>query len=157
MGNKSVYSHRLAVSDSEEEKTLFVNRNVDANSLLKSRQSGLSSDNEVENRSIEIVPSTTLDNFCLKNAIANIDILKMDIQGGELTALKGAVDLLTTKKIKTIFSEVFFVEQYESQPLFHDISKFLYDNGFLIQDVYSPFYGNGCLAWADAIFVLDKK
>ena len=85
--------------------------------------------------------------------IDRIDILKMDIQGGEYEALKGLHKMLSQRKIDLIYSEVYFVEQYEGQPLFHDISLLLFQYGYQLQDIYNPIYGNGCIAWADVIFV----
>jgi len=151
--NKAVHRHQLAIASSNETKTFYVNNSIDTNSLLKPRKAGLSSDKQVENRSVINVQAVTLDWFCKQNNIGYIDILKMDIQGGELDALKGAAELLKNGKIGLIYSEVFFVEQYELQPVFHDISKLLYDYGYQLKDIYDPFYGNGCIVWADAIFV----
>lgn len=152
-GNDSRVKHyQLAVSDSNEEKEFFVNKNVDTNSLLKSRKSGLSSDRQVKNITSIRVKTTTLNDFCDSNGINRIDILKMDIQGGELRALRGASKLLEQKKIGIIYLEVYFVEQYENHPLFHDISKYLLQFGFCLQDLYNPIYGKGSIAWADALF-----
>jgi hypothetical protein len=77
----------------------------------------------------------------------------MDIQGAELLALKGAIKLLEEKKIGLIYTETYFRRQYNNQPLFHEISKFLADYGYYIQDIYSPIYGKGSIAWCDAIFL----
>jgi len=156
-GNDSVHCFKLAIAEEEGTKTFYVNRNVDTNSLLKPKLSGLSSDKQVENLSVVTVSSTTLDKFCNENKINQIDILKMDIQGGELAALKGASGLLLHKQVQNIYSEVYFMEQYESQPLFHDISKFLYGFDFSLQDIYSPIYGKGRLAWGDVIFILKNN
>jgi FkbM family methyltransferase len=150
--NRSVHCHSLAVSDSERVTQLYVNRNVDTNSLLKPKEAGLSSDVLVENKSIIDIRTTTLDLFCSQNKIDRIDILKLDIQGGELGALKGAEQLLKENRVGLIYSETYFVEQYEAQPLFHEISSYLHKFGFYLQDIYSPIYGNGNLAWADVIF-----
>jgi FkbM family methyltransferase len=155
--NDSVRCFKLAIAEEEGTKSFYVNRNVDTNSLLKPKQSGLSSDKQVENLSVVTVASTTLDKFCSENNINHINILKMDIQGGELAALKGASGLLHHKQVDNIYSEVYFMEQYESQPLFHDISKYLYGFDFSLQDIYSPIYGKGNLAWGDVIFILNKN
>ena len=40
------------------------------------------------------VPTITIDLFCERHNIKTIDLLKLDIQGGELLALKGAVNML---------------------------------------------------------------
>ncbi|HVM87590.1 MAG TPA: FkbM family methyltransferase [Puia sp.] len=144
---------QMAISSKKEAKDFFVNRSADTNSLYKSNSIGLSSDKLVENVSTIQVNCISIDEFCEENNIQNIDILKMDIQGGELNALKGAVKLLKDQRIKLIYSEVFFVEQYIAQPLFEDISFFLRDFGYHLQDFYDPFYGKGNIVWADTIFV----
>jgi FkbM family methyltransferase len=40
------------------------------------------------------VDAMTLDKICLKNNIKHIDFLKIDIEGGEIAALKGAEEML---------------------------------------------------------------
>jgi FkbM family methyltransferase len=150
--NKSVHCYPFAISNIKSEQVLFVNKSADTNSLFKPQKAGLSSDKEVENKGTIRVPTITIDLFCSENNIRHIDILKMDIQGGELNALKGAENLLTNKLIDLIYSEVFFIEQYESQAFFHDISGFLFQHNYCLQDLYDPFYGKGHLVWADAIF-----
>jgi FkbM family methyltransferase len=142
-----------AIADKKGEAVLYSNFNEDTNSLLPSDKTGLSSDQQVKNKGSITIQTETIDNFCRDNNIHYIDILKMDIQGSELAALKGAVDMLKKKKIKLIYTETYFKQQYQGQPLFHDISSFLYTYGYVIQDIYSPIYGNGSLAWSDAIFI----
>jgi FkbM family methyltransferase len=154
--NLRVNCYPLAMADSDEQKAFYVNANVDTNSLLMPKKTGLSSDSQVENKKQIFVEATTLDRFCSANGIVAIDILKMDIQGGELSALKGAKELLENQRINLIYSETYFVQQYEQQPLFHDVSKFLFDSQFELQDIYSPIYGKGNLAWGDVIFVRKK-
>ena len=100
-----------------------------------------------------IINTETIDSFCSGHKIDKIDILKMDIQGAELMALMGAKKLFEGKKIDLIYTETYFRRQYNNQPLFYEISKFLADYGYYLQDVYSPIYGNGSIAWCDAIFL----
>lgn len=59
-----------------------------------------------------------------------IDILKMDIQGGELLALKGAQSLLEASRIRLLALEVEFKPLYKDQPLFWDICAYLYRFGY---------------------------
>jgi FkbM family methyltransferase len=150
--DKKIHAFQLALAGEEGEKILYVNHNVDTNSLLPSQATGLSSDVQVKNISELPVKTTTLDIFCRDKGIGYIDILKMDIQGGEWAALQGASALLKNGKIGLIYSEVYFIEQYKGQPLFHDISKLLHSYGYYLQDIYSPIYGNDNIAWGDAIF-----
>ena len=56
----------------------------------------------------EKITLTTIDKFCIEKNIQKIDYLKLDIEGHELFALKGASQMIVQKKIKHIqfeFSE----------------------------------------------------
>lgn len=154
--NNNIHCFEKAVVSTSGFKEFFVNKNVDTNSLLKPQKTGLSSDEQVKNLKKIEVEGLVLDEFCDNKNIRHIDILKMDIQGGEFDALKGLQNMLSRSAIDLIFTETYFVEQYETQPLFHDISKLLFNYGYILQDIYNPIYGNGHIAWADVIFVKNK-
>lgn len=151
--DKRVILNNIAVSDHNNKSTLYVNKNVDTNSLLKPQKTGLSSDKQVANVDTIEINNTTLTKYCENKKIETIDILKMDIQGGELNVLKGGKELLSKNKIDLIYSEAYFIEQYENQPLFFEIATHLLSNNYLLQDIYSPIYGNQALAWCDVIFI----
>jgi FkbM family methyltransferase len=151
--NKRVVLNQIAISNHENDVEFFVNVNADTNSLLKPQETGLSSDKQVKNLEKITVPCSTIDAYCKKHQISNIDILKMDIQGGEYNALLGAFEKLESKKIDLVYTESFFVEQYEKAPLFFDIGKLMHQNGYCLQDIYAPNYGNNKIAWCDAIFI----
>ena len=96
----------------------------------------------------------TLDRFCRNHAIPKLNILKLDIQGGELLALQGAVELLARNAIDIIYIEVEFVPHYENQPLFHQIVGFLSGYGYSLYNLYDLVYArNGQLRFGDAIFL----
>jgi FkbM family methyltransferase len=100
------------------------------------------------------------------------ELIKMDIQGGELAALShGGQRLANTLVIQT---EVEFLPLYTGQPLFSDIELFLRGHGFMLHRFYSmrnrmvqpmcltndwhkTVYGQGLsqIVWADAIFIKD--
>lgn len=148
-----IFPHRFAVAAEEGTSTFHVNQNFDTNSLLPSRKSGMSSDKQVETIERTKVKTISLDDFVKQAQIREIDILKMDIQGGELQALRGAERLLEKKRIKLIYLETWFVRQYVGSPLFHDIAAHLSGHGYTLQDLYNPIYSNGSLAWCDAVFL----
>ncbi|MBD2568819.1 FkbM family methyltransferase [Anabaena lutea] len=54
----------------------------------------------------ETVNTTKLDDFCDDNNINKIDFLKLDIEGFELSALKGAYQMIMNGKIKFIQIEI---------------------------------------------------
>lgn len=64
--------------------------------------------------------------------IPGCDFMKLDIQGGELAALRGAENILD--KTLGIEAEVEFLEMYQGQPLFGDVCKYLDNQGFEFVD-----------------------
>jgi hypothetical protein len=98
---------------------------------------------------------------------ADVEYIKIDIQGGELLALSnGQTRLAETLVIQT---EVEFLPMYVGQPLFSEVEMFLRGHGFMLHrffpsvsrvvrpllvnnDIYA---GLNQLVWADAIFVRD--
>lgn len=53
----------------------------------------------------EDVKITTIDNYCIENNIEHIHLLKIDIEGHELNALSGAINMLSNDKIDVITFE----------------------------------------------------
>jgi FkbM family methyltransferase len=98
---------------------------------------------------------------------AGLDMLKIDIQGGELMVFEHATERL--KDALVIHTEVEFLEMYLGQPLFADIDRFLRARGFVIHKFdplvgrdFQPllmsldrYVGHSQLFWADAVFVRD--
>jgi FkbM family methyltransferase len=78
-------------------------------------------------------------------------LLKLDLQGGELDALRGAENLLAATD--AVFVECSFVELYEGQPLADQVICHLRERGFTLGGVYSPHYGeDGVCVQADLLF-----
>lgn len=71
----------------------------------------------------EEIKIETIDSFCNKNNLESIDILKIDIEGHELYALKGAKDLIKNKKIRFIQFE-FGECHIDSKTFFKDFINF---------------------------------
>lgn len=74
------------------------------------------------------VKTQRVDTFCAKNSIARIDFMHLDVQGAELSVLKGCGVLLST--VKCVWMEVEEVALYEGQPLRADVEGFMRANGF---------------------------
>lgn len=89
----------------------------------------------------------------LDTEISNdIDILKLDLQGYELEALKGSVGMLN--RVKLALLEIEFFPLYENQPLFSDIDIFMRANGFRLLNFYDLYtHGDGQLTSGDAIYL----
>ena len=151
--NKKIHLYNIGISNEKGNSVFNVNTGLDTSSFLNSNKTGLNSDAQVQTIQELVLPLTTLDHVVSEEHIDRINILKMDIQGSELNALKGAEKLLIENKIDIIFTETYFIQQYIAQPLFYEIASFLLSYGYVLQDMYNPVYGKGKIAWCDVIFV----
>ncbi|MFG0274083.1 MAG: FkbM family methyltransferase [Phycisphaerales bacterium] len=91
-------------------------------------------------RRTETVPVVTLDDWSDEQGVDRIDFLKLDLQGFELEALKGADRLLRTS-VRAVYSEAQLVELYEDAALFGDLDRFLRDRGFDLYRIQEIFGG----------------
>lgn len=64
--------------------------------------------------------------------IVDVDFLKIDVQGSELSIFQNADRVLADAVL--IQTEVSFVEIYKQQPMFSDVDKFLRSNGYQLHD-----------------------
>lgn len=110
------------------------------------------------------VQTTRLDDL---PSVADADLLKVDVQGGEAMVFEGATNVL--KNVVLIHTEVEFAPLYLRQPLFSDIDQMLRRRGF----IFHRFTGlagrslkpvvvnndvNAAISqalWAEAVFVKD--
>jgi len=95
-----------------------------------------------------------------------IDFLKIDVPGGEMDVLKGAVRVLPTALAVEL--EVEFLPMYQGAPLFGEVDAHMRAAGFQLHtflDVYRPAYkpladaptGRSQTMWADAVYVPDVR
>jgi FkbM family methyltransferase len=61
---------------------------------------------DMGNSDAERVKTVSLDQFCQDHAIDHVDLLKLDVQGQEYSALKGAELLISAGRVGTIFIEL---------------------------------------------------
>jgi FkbM family methyltransferase len=102
------------------------------------------------------VQAVSLDWLCASHGLDRLDILKMDIQGAELLALRGAASLLARQAIGLIALEVLFQPLYRDQPTFWDIADHLRPRGYALQGIHDQRHhavNHAVLRWADAVFV----
>ena len=149
-----VRPHERAVSDVSGTRRLYVNDVDVTNSLLPlvpsaatwARASDRDLDTTVDVRTV------TLDAFCEAEGLTRIDLLKMDIQGGEGLALRGAAGLLSRQAVRLIYVEVLFASLYAGQASFCDLTRILDGHGYGLFGLYNLMYGERGLGWGDAIF-----
>ena len=97
----------------------------------------------------EEVQVCTLDRWCAENHVdpGSVDLIKLDVQGAELKALRGATKLLKTAKL--VFLEVSFVPIYKDCPLYEDIDRFMTKHGYRQAGLYPSDQPHN---WADALY-----
>jgi FkbM family methyltransferase len=84
---------------------------------------------QITDRLITVV---ALDDYCHDNGIDRIDLLKIDIEGGEYDALVGAKALLKSKSIGCLFIEFIEWAAARSGHSGDDITRLLVAAGYLI-------------------------
>lgn len=98
------------------------------------------------------VQITTIDEYCRANSIEHVDLIKLDLQGYDYLALKGAIT--TLGKARVVLVEVLFDEIYKGYHGFPEILNLMLDQGFKLHTLCGLHYGRADeLLWADAIFV----
>lgn len=153
-----VHLFNLALSKADGIIDFFINDSDLTNSTLKVSDKGLDVFPQTRNVQEIKVETRTLDSFCAEANISHVSILKLDVQGGELDVLHGAVGLLGKQAISQIYLEVEFFEVYKQQPLFHDVAKFLADFGYHLFSLYNLSHGrDGRLLYGDAIFIPESQ
>jgi FkbM family methyltransferase len=84
------------------------------------------------------INADTLSNQLKKSDIKEVDFIKIDVQGYELSVLKGGGKYIESSIGLEI--EVEFGHMYKNQPLFGDIDSFMTKKGFILFDLRRYFW-----------------
>lgn len=97
------------------------------------------------------VPVRTIDSLVSDGTMPTPDIIKMDIQGAEMDALRGSATTLS--HVSALFLETWLRPGYgEHTPLLRDIMNFLHDFGFSAIDFGGTYRQDGRLFAIDTVF-----
>ena len=156
-GNIMIKPIQMALADRVGTNDFFIYTDPSCNSLIPrtDKSKNLYGRYKVS-RNIQ-VNITTIDEFCKNNSISRIDILKLDLEGSELKALKGAKEMLQKNSIELIYLEVMFTPHHDEDVLFNELYDFLLKFNYTLFN----FYGlkraeNGQLRWGNAIFISKR-
>jgi FkbM family methyltransferase len=105
------------------------------------------------------LPSKSLTNIYNDENLKYPDFTKLDTQGSELDILMSSQPIIDNTCLIEV--EVEFTEIYHGQPLFHDVMKFMTENGFELLYINRVFdhrrkifsgKSRGQITWGDALF-----
>lgn len=152
-----IHPQILALSDREEEVEFNIMRSRGVCSLFKPGSKMKSEyPEETSDLKIEKVKAVTLDSWREQNGNPPIQLMKFDIQGAELKALRGARDTVK-ETVLLIYTEVFFNPLYDGGTTFSEIDTFLRDLKFSVFNIFKArLSADGSLLQANVVFVSDK-
>jgi|688.fasta_scaffold67064_1 FkbM family methyltransferase len=103
-------------------------------------------------REVDIV---TIDSLLVKFNLNIPDLVKLDIQGFELEALRGANSLFGNTELFIIEASLFSFDDVPGMPIFREVIEFMGERGYEIYDIVGylrrPF--DGALGQVDIAFV----
>lgn len=153
-GTANVTLHRVAIGPQPGSASMHVSSRPDSSSLLPITALQEETFPGTGERTTETVIVRRLDECLKPEDIQPPALLKIDVQGYELEALRGCEIYLGL--FSYIYIEVSFVFLYESQALAHDVIAFLSDRGFALRGIYNAHHdhrGRSVQAdfWFDAL------
>lgn len=156
--DKSIKPYQMAISDTVGTMKLHVNVDLSCNSFFPiAKHSVRYYPKSAENVEVIEVDTTTIDHFCDAENVSHIDILKLDVEGAEIKALKGAHNKLAKQDILIIYTEVMFMPHYAGACMFHELTSFLSQYDYTLFNLYDVKRAkNGQLRWGNAIFLSPK-
>ena len=134
IGRRNVTLNHLAVSD--HNGAIKLNVYADAYSSFNSQAARPLKDYglDLEPVGVEETPATTIDEYCKKNKIETIDLLKIDVEGAELQVLKGAREMLESKRVKCLTFE-FGQTTFDMGVRPEEIERFLAEMNYKIRNL----------------------
>jgi FkbM family methyltransferase len=137
-GDVRVRLHEAAIAQESGNSTIHVSRRDDSSSLLPItvRQNNFFPGTaQARTATIRVGP---LREFLKEEQIEAPALLKLDVQGFELQALRGCESLL--RRFGHVYAECSFVELYAGQALADEVIVWLQDRGFALTGVYNMGY-----------------
>jgi FkbM family methyltransferase len=150
-GDNLTALHQCAIGVDQGEATIHVSTRDDSSSLLLIT----ALQNEVcpgtAEKTTQTVKIGRLDNFLSQADLASPALLKLDVQGFELQALKGCEPLIAC--FDFIYVECSFLELYAEQALAHEVIEWLGSRGLILVGIYNVTYDrNDVSLQADFLF-----
>ncbi len=94
---KKIIAENLAITNIKGQAPFLITKNSECNSITNNK-------NYINNNSLIFVNTISIDEYCDIKNINNIDLVKMDIEGQELNAMKSMINIVSkSPNFKIIF------------------------------------------------------
>jgi FkbM family methyltransferase len=132
--DRRIALHRVALADEAQNAAdFYVTDRRDSSSLLKPA-SGQNEAFGVRSEGQILVDVRRLDECLRVEELTHPILLKIDVQGAELSVLRGCREL---ELIDFVYVELSFTELYEGQPLYDEVAAYLATRGFALAGVFN--------------------
>lgn len=150
-GDDRVTLHEVAIGPAPGNATIHVSRRDDSSSLLPITSTQVAlfpGTGEVATATVRVAP---LREFIPAADIQAPALIKLDVQGYELEALRGCEDLLD--RFAYVYAECSFVELYAGQSLADEVTSWMRERGFKLHGEHNTVHDRGGRAiQADFLF-----
>lgn len=149
--------HQLALSSKTQTLKMFINDSPMTSSILpRNENSERYFDAVTQVKEVRELKAISLDDWFANSGLKRVDILKLDLQGYELEALRGAERLLQAG-VACIYLEINYVPFYEGSATFGEIDVFLRSRGYKLFNLYNicTHLPEGSIGSGDALYVPD--
>lgn len=151
-GDLQVTLHDAAIGPLSGNATIHISKRDDSSSILPItaiQEANFPGTGEVTTAIVRVAP---LHEFVSAGDIQSPALLKLDVQGYELEALRGCEDLLDL--FAYVYAECSFMELYAGQALADEVIGWLRERGFKLRGVYNTEYDrDGRAIQGDFLFV----
>jgi FkbM family methyltransferase len=128
LGNPKIICHQIGVSDTKATMTLVLADDATMHHISTTPH---------EKGRHEIIHTVTLDEFCHEHKLAkNVDILKIDTEGHDLSVLRGATTLFQAQTIGVVYCEVSMNTSNTFHVQFDRVNEFMKAHGYVLLGVY---------------------
>lgn len=150
-GDRAIELFALALGATDGTAILHRSRRADSSSLLPIAALQSETFPGTEEVGTETVALARLDTALAGRDLLKSVLCKIDVQGGELAALKGFGAL--AQRIDIVMVELSFVAFYVGQPLFAEVDTHLRELGFVLDRLYGvDADGNGSVMQCNAVY-----
>lgn len=148
----SVTVHQCALGEREARLDLHITNNIVSSSIFRPSATNIG----VHGAAVAIDHSVPVSVVALDERLSDqVDIIKLDLQGYELCALKGALRQLAGAR--AVLVEVEFLSMYDGQSDFTGIHEYLVAKGYRLLNLYDQWtLPGGQLEAADALYLNEK-